>query len=488
MFNNKLKINNNSIRMKILMPYLIIILFSLLITGTAFNVIIKFYISQQIKTEIIKHSSALQRMVNDEPPLFRDSGRANSNNYSDFNLQTAMRIGRVLGPRRFLSNINHAVISHDGQILFPRMDNSPDYNFTKNRLLPLIGKDINTAHESDKITELKYDANKYMVTSVKVDNRKTGNSLWVILYADLSQLQTLQSTTTIILIFILFITALISLATAITISAKITKPLTDLCSYAHTIGERNFEKRTFIGTSSEIEELANSMTTMSQKLEVYDAAQKTFLQNASHELRTPLMSIQGYAEGIKLGILEDNRRAADIIIDESKRLTKLVENILYLTRLDTLLGFYQMERISFNEIIKSIVDKTKGIALKEGKEIQMRLPDSDITIIGDEEKLSRAFINILGNCLRYAKNYVSIMVEYRENVLQVIISDDGRGFDAQDLENLFVRFYKGKDGKFGLGLPIAKTIIEKHSGSITAQNISPNGAQFIVTLPDNASQ
>lgn len=115
----------------------------------------------------------------------------------------------------------------------------------------------------------------------------------------------------------------------------------------------------------EIGQLAETMHSMAQKLSAYDNTMKTFMQNASHELRTPLMSIQGYAEGIKYGVVKDQDKAVDIVIEESKRLSQLVEDLLYLSKLDAFQEKMNFEKISAEDMIRSIIEKHDGSIIAE---------------------------------------------------------------------------------------------------------------------------
>jgi signal transduction histidine kinase len=221
---------------------------------------------------------------------------------------------------------------------------------------------------------------------------------------------------------------------------------------------------------------------MSEKLETYDKAQKNFLQNASHEFRTPLMSIQSYAEGIKYNVADSNE-AADIIINESKRLTQLVEDLLYLSRLDSIEENYCFDILDCNELLRSCAERMNMIACKNNIRIDISVSEENINIIADEEKLSRAICNVLSNCIRYARSSIEIRSRVIDDkIVRITISDDGPGFESKELPNIFERFYKGSKGDFGLGLAISKNVIEKHNGMITAKN-SEHGAEFNIDIP-----
>ena len=178
----------------------------------------------------------------------------------------------------------------------------------------------------------------------------------------------------------------------------------------------------------------------------------------------------------------DKNNATDIIIDETKRMTHLVEDLLYLSRLDTIEENYSFENIDFSELINTCVERMSGIAAKNNITITSEIETGDLVINGDFEKLSRAFTNIIGNCIRYAKSTIHISSKLVEgNVIETVISDDGPGIDKDELPNIFERFYRGNKGHFGLGLAISKNVVEKHNGTITAEN-SNNGAVFTVSL------
>ena len=123
------------------------------------------------------------------------------------------------------------------------------------------------------------------------------------------------------------------------------------------------------------------------------------------------------------------------------------------------------------------------IAEKSNINIATNLPKDIIEIHGDDEKLSRAITNILSNCIRYADSVIILELKVIDNkTVQLLISDDGPGFEINELPNIFERFFKGAKGNCGLGLSISKNVIEKLNGNIRVSNLNP-GALFIIELP-----
>ncbi len=278
---------------------------------------------------------------------------------------------------------------------------------------------------------------------------------------------------------------LVTLAAEFLFSAKsardLSRPIQKTAAAVKEIGNGNFVTAPEDHTSVETRALTVGINEMSARLKAADEAQKLFLQNASHELRTPLMSIQGYSEAIEKGIVSDPVQAAAIIKTESIRLTALVEELITLSKIDNNLYDKAFLKIDLGEALSECVFRLNGLALKEQKEIILTAIPG-VAAFADENLFAKAIDNVLSNCLRYAKKTVAIGLSCQDGTATIRISDDGEGIAPADLPHIFDRFYKGKGGKFGLGLAIAKKALELMGGSITAQN-ETNGAVFAMHLP-----
>ncbi|WP_051560286.1 sensor histidine kinase [Clostridium beijerinckii] len=194
------------------------------------------------------------------------------------------------------------------------------------------------------------------------------------------------------------------------------------------------------------------------------------------------MSIQSYAEGIKYEVIDSNS-AVEVILSEIKRMTHLVEGLLYLSLLDAIEENYNYSSLNLNDLLNSYLQRMSLLAQNKNINIAINISSNTIIVNGDEEKLSRAIGNILSNCIRYAVRVVMIQLKTTDNnIVSISISDDGPGFKDYELANIFERFYNVKNGNFGLGLSISKNIIEKLNGKISAKN-SASGALFVIELP-----
>ncbi|AKN34239.1 histidine kinase [Clostridium carboxidivorans P7] len=474
-----------TIKWRIFKYNIIIIIMLITLTTIIFNIAIRLYFEKDLFMQLNKIASNTERIaLQHGPDFFVKSEKVpppppspqNSNSLIHFYFM----LDRSLRDSLTVLNANYILLDKSKNILtpFPRESsvNSAD-----------ILKQINeTANKSKKLSSKNYlnfylSGTEYIAIVKPVSEKNSFGLGWIIIYSNIEKVKQLQIGINIILSIILIFSSLIILIFSSILSKKISSPFSTLSQHIRSIAERNFDTKINMSVDDELREFVNNINIMSEKLEIYDKAQKTFFQNASHEFRTPLMSIQSYAEGIKYDVI-DTDEAADIIIDETKRLTRLVEDLLYLSRLNTIDDNYHYNNLDFNDLIKSCVRRMNTITVNNNIKIILNNIDKKIEINADEEKLSRAITNIISNCIRYASSAVILTVKVIDSKILLTISDDGVGFQKNDLPNIFERFYKGKKGNFGLGLPISKNIIEKHNGKIIAKN-SDSGALFIIELP-----
>ena len=200
------------------------------------------------------------------------------------------------------------------------------------------------------------------------------------------------------------------------------------------------------------------------------------------------MSIQGYAEGIKYDIFNEDEKlnAVDVIISETTRLSTLVENLLSISKMDmSRSGNYTVKKTILNvqELSEDIVARVRGNFLFENKELVTDIRAEDSYICANENDILRMLENIFSNCNRYAEKQVDFSVFKVKDNINFVISDDGPGIDREVMPTLFDRFAKGNDGKHGIGLALARAIAEEHGGSITADNKLQGGAVFVISLP-----
>ena len=285
---------------------------------------------------------------------------------------------------------------------------------------------------------------------------------------------------------------MIAIVAAAVISILISMPLimstVRLSRFSKRISEGNYERFKGKLISREMADLGDTMNSMAAKLEESDREQQTFFQNASHELRTPLQSIQGYAEGLKYDVFDEEGKAAavDIIIDESSRLTGMVENLLSISKMDmSSKGNYTVKKHNLNSklLCDLVVENIRGNVLHANKELVVDFDKDGVSIYANQGDLLRLFENLFSNCLRYCKNNVFFKYRVEGDYAVYYVMDDGDGISEEVLPHLFSRFAKGADGKHGIGLALCKSIVDEHNGTIEGYNIPEGGACFEVRLP-----
>ena len=265
------------------------------------------------------------------------------------------------------------------------------------------------------------------------------------------------------------------------ISDLLVRPLRKLRDFVFQIGNGDFTPVDFKFASEEMQELNLSLNNAARQLASYDNEQKTFFQNVSHDLRTPLMAIKSYSEGIKYGIM-DPVDACDTIIKAADRLTGMVDDIMYVSRLDSL-TLPKMGRDNLTEIVAERIMQHRAYAKSLGLSIKFSSSGGSLMIVCVTQFIERAVDNLISNALRYAVSWVKVECKTEGNRVVLRVSDDGPGFDKDTLPHVFERFYKSKNGITGIGLSIVKSIADQHKALATAANGEDGGAVLTISFP-----
>ncbi len=242
--------------------------------------------------------------------------------------------------------------------------------------------------------------------------------------------------------------------------------------------------------SDEIGEMTAAINDMSMKISQSERAQTEFISSVSHELRTPLTAITGWAETLayEQSLSEDEQRGLGIILRESRRLTKMVEDLLDFTRLQD--GRFTLNAREMDVVaeLEDTIFAYQEILQQEDMEIIYDPCDEELPLInGDPERLRQVFLNIFDNAAKYAKDgrriVVSTHVEGDDIVIR--IRDFGPGIPEDDLENVKMKFYKGssKQRGSGIGLAVCDEIIRYHGGTLKLSNAEGGGTMVTITVP-----
>lgn len=213
---------------------------------------------------------------------------------------------------------------------------------------------------------------------------------------------------------------------------------------------------------------------MSKRIRDEQDKQKKFFENASHELKTPLMSIQGFSEGLQKGVIEE-QHAYKVIQKEVRKMSQMVDEILLLSKYDRKSMKYNKEEISINELVGDALDAFYMELQNKNLTVTTEIEDRFITV--DIEQMQRAVSNIISNAIRYARS--RIYIGCTGDIM--VIWNDGTSLSEEDAKKMFDRFYMGEGGSTGIGLSLAKEILEQHGFSIKAENYN-EGVRFIIVL------
>ena len=256
-----------------------------------------------------------------------------------------------------------------------------------------------------------------------------------------------------------------------------------------------------------VKEDTGDLTQMSTELEGYiivlydvtdqerqEKERREFVSTVSHELRTPLTTMNSYIEALEEGVLEDKELAPqfiDTIHKETTRMIRMVNELMQLGKMDIKEEHYEKEFIDINKMLEQITDR---FALTHPeKNFIKHIPKSPIFVEGDQDKLTQVFDNIVNNAIKYSPDGKNITVRVRQNYhhnrVSISIKDEGVGIPLVHIDKIFNRFYRVDKsrqrsmGGTGLGLALAKTIVDAHKGRIWAQSREGYGSIIFVTLP-----
>lgn len=462
-----------SMRRKLIVPFIIILLLTPMVTLISFNILISQFINHGVEEQ-------LKYTVNTTKILFKkqiaETIYENDQEKIDKSLSN---LNNILRTTKTTLNIELLLFKESKELIYPtNLDTSiVDTNFIsdiRGRLASLNTSDVLKVKTGDK---------SYAVMGYKLTELPISNIPYIVFVSSMNTSDNLFMYLNIVLLSIMVLGVIIGAIFAVKISNRVVRPVKELCEAAKEISER---KLYIPKNKSDILEFANlgeQMQDMSGRLEAYDQAQKAFLQNASHEIKTPLMSIQGYAEGIENGLFADPKEAAGIIKSESLRLGRILTELLTLSRIENQNYMQELEIVDLNEIMKEYIQKLNGLALKESKKIIFSPAAKPVKIDYNESLFSQCIINIASNAIRYAKSTVEISVKKEKSNAVIEIKDDGSGLSDESLSHIFDRFYKGEGGQTGLGLAIAKTAVIALDGEISVFNSEAGGAIFKVIFP-----
>ena len=352
--------------------------------------------------------------------------------------------------------------------------------------------------EEGTLTNIAFNGKEYIANVYVTSNSLSIKEKYFVVIQELTGKSNLLRESSRQLLLIQLIVLILVILTVYLVARDLSKPIIKLSKESEeyvigkgvTIGEKNI-------STTELESLRQSLTNMQEKIDDETNRKNTIYENVAHDLRTPLVSILGYADGLKAGIIKDKNKACEVILRTGNQLKEMIENILVLSRFDNDTYKGNKEELSLVDLINEQVETVKVIDENKKGVFENELEDEGL-INSDRKLLVRIIQNLLSNGIKYAKTKVDINLKsagsqarpyrlradgIRPYEYVITITDDGKGIDSKNLQNIFTRYYKGEDGHFGIGLAVVKSSADYIGAKIEVSSELGKGTSFTCILP-----
>lgn len=291
------------------------------------------------------------------------------------------------------------------------------------------------------------------------------------------------------------ISGLIALAfgliTSLIISKQLSRPLVKITETSNKMRAGNLEVRAEVNTNTkEIDELSDSINYLAKTLKEQEMLRKRLTSDIAHELRTPLTTLKTHLEAFIDGVWEPTRDRLAIFYEEIERLTKLVDNLRNLAKLEQVNAALNKSEVNVSDELKKILSTFRPLFIKKGYELYGNIAP-DVSTVVDKDKFKQIMHNLLTNSYNYLKENgkVEVVLLKQKQKITIKVVDNGIGIPERDLPHIFERFYRSdlsrskNTGGSGLGLTITKALVEAHGGRIYAESKLGEGTIFTIELP-----
>ena len=279
------------------------------------------------------------------------------------------------------------------------------------------------------------------------------------------------------------------------LSRRVLSPVRTLGAAAQKLGQGDLAQRVPASVPGELGQLAHTFNIMAANLQEAERRRRNLVADVAHELRTPLSNIQGYLEAVKDGLLQPNSATIDIIHQQVLHLVSLVEDLRVLALAES--GSLRLPNSDYQpvapwELLEQTAEAFRARAGAKGVELVLDLPRQLPTVELDRTRVTQVVGNLLENAILHSPEGSVVTISARApdpETLQLAVADQGRGIEPEELPQIFDRFYRvdpsraRATGGSGLGLTLAKQLVEAHQGTIGVESEAGNGSCFYVELP-----
>ena len=304
----------------------------------------------------------------------------------------------------------------------------------------------------------------------------------------------LSSTVRGIVLTTLFI-LLVALIAVYIISERVSQPLRQMSQIVHKYGSGDFSQRVPVKGNNEIAQLAVAFNSMADSMESLEKLRNGFVANVSHDLRTPMTTIIGFIDGIRDGVIPPDKQEyyLGIVSAEAQRLSRLVSSLLDISKMEAGEREYKMKPVDICEMARQILISFEQKINQKQLDVEFECFKESVKVEADYDAIYQTLYNLCDNALKFSPEkgkYAIRIREDRENPQKVVVTvyNEGKGIAQEDLPFVFERFYKTDRSRsqdktgLGLGLYIAKTIVEAHGEKIWVQSTENEYCEFGFTL------
>ncbi len=368
----------------------------------------------------------------------------------------------------YKNNLCIEYINNDNIYIFNELSNNCILSTNNRSINSIINNFIN---KTDKREMIKLNNPSNNTKSI-LYNLKLHDNEYIILNTNLEDVDSTTSVLKSQLIYITLIVILLAIVVSIIISKTINKPIIKITKEAKKLANGNRELNIPESNIKEIDDLRDSLIYVNHEINKTDELRRDLLANVSHDLKTPLTMIKAYAEMIRDINKDDEEKRNEnlnIIIDETDRLTILVNDILNLSKLEANKETLDISEFDLVELVNNIIKKYNIIKETENYNFILNMPKKAI-VKGDINKISQVIYNLVNNAINYTGDDLTVTIEVKEKkkTYLVNIKDTGKGIKEEELNIIWDKYYKNEKNHkrnkvgTGVGLSIVKNILDKH--------------------------
>jgi signal transduction histidine kinase len=287
------------------------------------------------------------------------------------------------------------------------------------------------------------------------------------------------------------IAAGVALLLARWLARGMTKPLRDMAKASARMARGDYSQRVETRSLDEVGQLAAAFNRMSEQLSEVETLRRQLVADVSHELKTPISALRAHLENVLDGIEEPDPETLAVMLQQSERLGALVDQLLELARLES--GDLPLDRepVALGPLVERVVTEVGVARASDDVHVDNRVPEDLEPVLADEGRLHQVLFNLLDNAVRFSPEggEVTVSAHRSNDHMEVRVTDDGPGISSEHLPHVFERFYRvdparsRAGGGTGIGLAIARSVIEAHGGHIRAESEVGRGSAFVFDLP-----